>query len=283
MIIVELGPHIMSDDERVALEDSTVAAPTPGVSSVSLKIPPFWPADPQVWFAQVEAQFCTRGVTSQKTKFDYIIASLSPEYAMEVRDLILKPPSTTPYTVLKDQLIQCTAASKQRRLQQLFNSEDLGDRKPSQLLRRMQQLLDDKFSSTDASFLKELFLQRLPGNVRMVLASIDSKDLETLASTADKIMEVSTTPVCSVTSSVNIDQLRSEIEELRQLVEKLVSAKPQFRSRTPRRSPSPSPASVSSHQQLSSPTMCWYHQRFGADAKKCCSPCSYSGNEQASH
>ena len=215
VIVVELGPHIMSDDERVALEDSTVAAPTgtPGVSSVSLKIPPFWPADPQVWFAQVEAQFCTRGVTSQKTKFDYIIASLSPEYAMEVRDLILKPPSTTPYTVLKDQLIQRTAASEQRRLQQLFNSEDLGDRKPSQLLRRMQQLLDDKFSSTDASLLKELFLQRLPGNVR--LASIDSKDLETLASTADKIMEVSTTPVCSVTSSVNIDQLRSEIEELR--------------------------------------------------------------------
>ena len=99
-------------------------------------------------------------------------------------------------------------------------------------------------------------------------------------STADKIMEVSTTPVCSVTSFVNVDQLRSEIEELRQLVEKLVLAKPQFRSRTPRRSPSPSPASVSSHQQLSSPTMCWYHQRFGADAKKCRSPCSYSRNEQ---
>ena len=73
----------------------------------------------------------------------------------------------------------------------------------------MQQLLGDKFSSTDASFLKELFLQRLPGNVRMVLASIDSKDLETLASIADKIMEVSTTPVCSITSFAHIDQLRS--------------------------------------------------------------------------
>ena len=59
-----------------------------------------------------------------------------------------------------------------------------------------------------------------------------------------------------------------------------MSAKPQFRSRTPRRSPSPSPASVSPQQQLFSSTMCWYHQCFGADAKKCCSPCSYSGNEQ---
>ena len=65
MIVVELGLYIMSDDEQVALEDSTVAAPTPGLSSVSLRIPPFWPSDPQVWFVWVEAQFCTRGVTFQ--------------------------------------------------------------------------------------------------------------------------------------------------------------------------------------------------------------------------
>ena len=143
--------------------DSAMTEPegTPArVGTVSVKLPPFWPADPQLWFAQVEAQFSTRSITAQKTKFEYVVASLSPEYATEVRDLLLQPPNENPYDVLKEQLVKRTAASEQLRLQQLLSTEELGDRKPTQLLRRMQQLLSGTTPGLqDGAFVRELFLQ----------------------------------------------------------------------------------------------------------------------------
>jgi len=84
---------------------------------------------------------------------------------MEIRDLILQPPDETPYDILKRQLIQHTATLEQCWFQQLFSAEELGDRKPTQLLRHMQQLLGDKVGAMDNSVLHEIFLQCLPVNV----------------------------------------------------------------------------------------------------------------------
>ena len=85
----------------------------PTVSAVSIDCQLFWPVDPEVWLAQVEAQFTTGGVTAQNARFEYVVSSLGPEFAMEVRDLILKPPADNSYDTLKAKVIKCTAASKQ--------------------------------------------------------------------------------------------------------------------------------------------------------------------------
>ena len=264
----------MADEDPPPAPEADPA--TVSAATFHIKLPPFWPADPEVWFAQVEAQFATKRLTAQKSRFHYIVASLSPDIAAEVRDMILSPPVDNPYEALKQQLIKRTADSEQRRLQQLFHAEELGDRKPTQLLRRMQQLLGNR-AGVDGSFLKELFLQRLPTNVRMVLASSSATSLEELAELADKVAEVAAPAI----AAVQPPQLLTELEQLRADVAKLqatVKSLTRRRSRTPTRpSRSNSPSA-----NVTADNLCWYHHKFG---RNCTPPCSREsqGNSQASH
>jgi len=76
------------------------------VQAVSPQLPPYKPSDPQIWFAQVEAQFSTQRLAIQRTRFDYVVASLTPNITIEIRDFILRPPEENPYDILKAQLIK---------------------------------------------------------------------------------------------------------------------------------------------------------------------------------
>ena len=167
-----------------------VVLPQPqAVHAISLKLPPFWPTDPVVWFAQVEAQFLTPGITSQSMQFSYVIASLQPEIAQEIHDLVISPPTETPYDVLKATLIRRTSASEQKHLHRVLIAKELGDHQPSQLLRKMRQLLGDNV--LEDGILRQLCLQRLPQKIQLILASTpQTVSLEDLSLLADKILDV---------------------------------------------------------------------------------------------
>ena len=81
-------------------------------AAVSLKLRSFWSNDPTLWFAQVEAQFLIRNITTQEARFACIIGSLQPEVAQEVRDILISPPSKDCNTQLKAKLIRRTSTSE---------------------------------------------------------------------------------------------------------------------------------------------------------------------------
>lgn len=47
------------------------------VAVITMKLSLFWPSDLEVWFVQIEAQFSTIGITAHKTKFVFIVSSLT--------------------------------------------------------------------------------------------------------------------------------------------------------------------------------------------------------------
>ena len=248
-----------SPTASTSLSSSSVSPPQhAAVQAVALKLPPFWPNDAIVWFAQVEAQFETRNITSQKTQYAYVISSLPPDIAQEIRNLLMSLPPTNPYNVLKNTLVKCTSASEQKRLHQLLISEELGDRKPSQLLRKMRQLLGDR--TLEEGILRQLFLQRLPTNIQVILTSSpDTVSLEDLSLLADKTLEVASpmpsvaamNPIPKTTSDFNktITELQNQICQLTTQVQSLTDqlnwpSQPRFCGRSQSRLRPPSRVKV---------------------------------------
>ena len=141
----------------------------------------------------------------------------------------------------------------------------------------MQQLLGDHGTEVNLTFLRELFLQRLPPNVRMVLASTgDAMDLATLADMADKVIEVAAPSVSSISqpppaSDSDLTQLRADVSRLADLVASLTRERPPRRRRSISRGHSPAPSASQPPQT----TLCWYHKKFGEAAKKCQEPCNW--------
>ena len=141
-----------------------------------------------------------------------MVSSLAPEVAAEVRDLLLSPPADDPYGALRAALVDRTQKSEKVRLRELLSQEVSGDEKPSQLLRKIEQLLGDK--SLDDSLLSEMFVQRLPPGVRLVLSAVPGAlTARELARLADRVVESTTaaSPVTAVTAPREDLSQRAEI------------------------------------------------------------------------
>ena len=99
------------DDAPVLIDDAPFPSPADAVpvvasSAVHMKLPAFWPDAAEVWFAQADAQFAIRNISSSKTKFYHAIAVLPQDVTSQILDLICVPPLTEPYEVLRGRLIK---------------------------------------------------------------------------------------------------------------------------------------------------------------------------------
>ncbi|KAH6948706.1 hypothetical protein HPB50_025920 [Hyalomma asiaticum] len=118
-------------------------------------------------------------------------------------------------------LISRLTPSEPQRLQQLLHDTELGDRTPSQLLRHMRQLLHTAGATTtdaDSRLLRELFLQRLPVNVRMVLASAADKRLSQFAELAESVPAVAPPSVAALQPDISGRAPTTALHDIREQI-----------------------------------------------------------------
>lgn len=253
------------------------------LSRVGVKVPPFYQAKPKLWFASLESQFALSGITTDATKYHFAIANLEPQYVEIVEDIVEGPASPTKYETLKTELVKRLSASRQKQVQQLLHHEELGDRKPSQFLRRLRGLAG---SEVPDDLLRTLWASRLPSTVQPIIASQANMKLDEVAELADQILDA-VSPNLQVagvkadhnSASSEIAALTRQVEALAEKLDRMSRSNTRIGQTRNRRNRSSSERSHSNYRRF---PICWYHHKFGDKANKCVKPCDFTGNATSS-
>ncbi|KAH7969766.1 hypothetical protein HPB52_021734 [Rhipicephalus sanguineus] len=200
--------------------------------------------------------------------------------ADDLADILASPHPSHPYDTLKAAIISRKSESEHSRLQQLITATELGDRRPSQLLRRMRQLLGGPSAPQEEKLLRELFLQRLPQSMVPVLVTAGDVPVDTLAEIADRVADYSrahslnavTTPPPATAADPALASIENRLDALVRRLDDFVPAhrRPSSRfqihsrSSTPPRSPELRPTDAP--RDVSSSTEC--NRRLAAAVSK---------------
>ncbi|XP_054724872.1 uncharacterized protein LOC129235196 [Uloborus diversus] len=246
----------------MSTDNAPLAATTGQVSRIALKLPPFWRANVRLWILQCDNAFLYSGITADETKYAALVANIDSETLSHVSDIVLNPPAQNKYQALAQRLISEFAESETLIIKKLLSDLQLGDDRPSQLLRKMKELSANRL---DDNFLKNLWMQRMPPHISTIL-SASSESLDNSSKIADKIAEVSMPhSVFATTSSVPppapespMEKLERQISELTRKVDELSTRN----SRSPYRRSSTNRRRSNSRNEQRPSGMCYYHRRF---------------------
>nr|VZI06587.1 unnamed protein product [Spirometra erinaceieuropaei] len=260
--------------------DQKLDAPAQSLHAINFTLPEFWQHAPELYFIRIESAFYSANVTKELANYHKLVEVLPASVISQVQSLLANPPADAPYSALKAEILRLNSLSDRQRYHQLIKEESLGDRKPSELLRRMRCLLGDM--QVDDKFVKEMFLERLPTDVQTILAS-GSQDLTVsqMAEMADRMIEVQrfqSPSVAQISSSSSVNE--HLLKQVSAMADEMASLKIQLARLTSSRSRS----RRRSRSRPRTADTCWYHTNFGVKARRCSSPCSFKpkqGNQSA--
>ncbi|XP_029644577.1 uncharacterized protein LOC115218783 [Octopus sinensis] len=229
---------------------------------------PTFTGDATLWFSQLEAQFRAQSITPEQ-QLEILYGCMPPQLASSARDLITDPSPGATYASVRLEVEKRNTRSEESRFNELMADEQLGDRTPSEFLRRLRELSGN---ASDAPLLRKIFFSRLPAYIQTVLATgLETNTVDQIATMADKMVEFAVQPssrsacACSQTSSASIEGLSKLIETLTKRMDAMCrDGKRSSKSRSRSRSSSRSKQSKSGLYLVSK-------KNFMVDTGSCCS------------
>ncbi|VDN44146.1 unnamed protein product [Dibothriocephalus latus] len=76
------------DDSVSTRSYASVDRDEPNAFQIAIKLPPYKVRDPTVWFKQIEDVFATRTITSERTRYAYVVQYLPFDVTYAVQDLL---------------------------------------------------------------------------------------------------------------------------------------------------------------------------------------------------
>lgn len=253
-------------------------------------IPPLFDgSNTSLFFLKLERYFKHNGINDTQLRFTVAVNCItSSEFSTLLENSIRNAEDNEdPYSVLKQKIIDETTPSPDLKLKRLLSTQKLGNSTCAHFLENIMSNVPS--DHRDSPFIKEIFLQGIPADVRAILTMGTYENIDSMAKAADKVIlaKGEVREVNSLQSNISVDVIASQMS---QLSSKLISfesklinidnrlSKLEDQSRKSRYSRSRSYSQRPNRNNNNNSKMCYYHKKFAEKATKCVQPCSYNLN-----
>lgn len=218
------------------------------IDSVSLRLPIFWINNIDGWFVHVESVFEARKITRERTKFNHLLSALDEKTNARVADLFSKVPADTPYTYLKEAILERFQLTEDQRIRMLLDMAP-SDRRPSEQLQYMRSIYNPDCT---CRWFRCIFLRSLAPEVALAFSYSKETNLDLLARDADDYAASLANRLAAARATRGFSEPAADISNVSR------------------------PASAKSRPTADQrDDLCYYHRNFGKKAQKCRKPCAF--------
>ena len=246
----------MEETKAASAEQLVNALAQLSIQHVAPKIPEFSGSNPARWLARLDNEFamCTPQITDGKKKFAYATSKMAETTLDAVEDLVLEHPRGDDiYMRFRDRILATYGPSDTQLASGFLDFPPLGDGSAVAMAASMLRLLPSDQRAGNI-VLREVFLRKLPTDIRNALGKLTKEDLDLikLATRVDEII-ASRSPFGATANTVKtsgkVATQRTKAKE----------------------------AGVKKKQPPAG--WCWYHRVHGEDATNCKPPCSFPSKQ----